>query len=328
MIAQRPPGAAPGRAGERRGAAVRRRELRRGDGGPHAAPLERLARGCAELRRVARDAWSSSRGTRRCVGADVAGPRVLPRALREDAARLRRARPIRPRRWAPRSRSCRSRATAATGSSAPSGAGPRPTSTRRCAAGISTLPAQRGRARRRARAPARRPRQRRLGAPPRRPARARRARPRLPPARRPERAVGARERRVLGSAAICPCPRESPCRSRSRPLVVALQRVAQPSRVKPPRPRRAPPRARPPRTERGARSRRPSAPPRARPAAKRAAAQAKAPPSKAERRRRARSSRAARHAAQGRRRDAGGVKEAMDDAVKRGRITRKDADRR
>ena len=67
-------------AGERRGAALRRRELRRRDGRPHAAPLERLPRG---LRRAAARRARSRRGL--LVGPDlrrahVAGARVLPRA--------------------------------------------------------------------------------------------------------------------------------------------------------------------------------------------------------------------------------------------------------
>jgi hypothetical protein len=151
-------------------------------------------------------------------------------------------------------------------------------------AGISTLAKRSERARRGARAPARRPRQRRLGAPPRRPARARRARPRLPPARRPA-PVGTR-RRVLGSAA---------CRSRSPS---SSSRARKPAERAASRPRR--------RAARQAAAQ--AAPARSKPAPRSAAARQAAPPSAPRQGRRVgrggrarEPQRAARHAAQGRR---------------------------
>ena len=178
MIAQRPPGAAR-RSGDAEPLPSRRRELRRRDGDHHAAPLERLARGCAELRRVARDSvvvfsWDP---------AVSRASNVAPEYFDRSTCRTSRL-PVAGR---PGGRPGRSRWSRA----GPVGL-PRRLLQRHWRRPGLPRPARQGRhldwpsaaktSIRAARPPASRSRQRCLSAPPRRPARARRARPRLPPA--------------------------------------------------------------------------------------------------------------------------------------------------
>ena len=133
MIAQRPAGRRAGRAGERRGAAVRGRQLRRRDGGAHAPPLERLAR--RDRGDAARRAGASSLLS---WDPSFAAPAVDHRRLLPDRGRRggRRSRASPTRRRAVRATRVtpsRSRTTARTASTAPTGGARTPTSTPRCA---------------------------------------------------------------------------------------------------------------------------------------------------------------------------------------------------
>ena len=297
-------------------------------------PLERLrAPGCAELRRVARDrvvVFSWDPALRR---AHVARPEYFPQYTRDDvvgfpslaeqAAALGRR----------RSRSCRSRRTAATASSSAFWRRPEAYLDPAVRAGISTLAKRsddelaEGLARLRADLDS--------GAWARRHADLL-ERDELDLGYRllvgPRRPVGTRAGRVLGSAEFCPCPREAACRSRSRH---ARRRVVPASRP----PRRAAatskPAAKSAASKPAAQARRePSRPPSARrprsprPSAPRRAGRSQAArprPSRAGRGCGARDLTRCATRAQGRRAHrrprAGGV----DDAVKRGRMTRNDA---